>query len=180
MSFCMCDDLTWSTFSECELTGCMLISQPVLSPGSFILSKPKRASMSSVNWLRSSRLTADIEEPSSLLHNTATFGFPNPIHFIITLVRKTADKLTDSPDLLHFAHGPTDIVRCFAKPSFCKRFQVKIRCIKVTKPFNSSTSKNKTTFNVYIYLKLGFSSCLRSQQGMCYSVFARSAIAARP
>lgn len=51
----------------CLLTGCMLISQPVFSPGSFILSKPKRQSISSVNWLRSSRLRADIEDPSSLV-----------------------------------------------------------------------------------------------------------------
>lgn len=50
-----------------ELTGCMLISQPVFSPGSFKRSKPKRASISSVNWLRSSRLRADMDEPSSLV-----------------------------------------------------------------------------------------------------------------
>ena len=51
----------------------MLISQPVFSPGSFILSKPKRASISSVNWLRSSRLRADMADPSSLgqTHTTA-------------------------------------------------------------------------------------------------------------
>lgn len=48
-----------------RLTGCMLISQPVFSPGSLILSKPKRASISSVNWLRSRRLRA--EDPSSLI-----------------------------------------------------------------------------------------------------------------
>lgn len=50
-----------------RLTGCILINQPVFSPGSFIRSKPKRASISSVNWLRSSRLRADIDEPSSLI-----------------------------------------------------------------------------------------------------------------
>lgn len=134
--------------SEPELTGCMLISQPVLSPGSFILSKPKRASMSSVNWLRSSRLTADIEEPSSLVHNAFTLGSPNPVHFIITFIRKHADKLTGSPDLRHFAHGPSGTVRCSAKPSFCKRFLIKIRRRKVKKPFHSWTSMNKTTLGI--------------------------------
>lgn len=49
-----------------RLTGCMLINQPVFSPGSFIRSNPKRVSISSVNWLRSSLLRADIEDPSSL------------------------------------------------------------------------------------------------------------------
>lgn len=48
------------------LTGCMLISHPVFSPGSFIRSKPKRSSIPSVNWLRSSRLTADKADASSL------------------------------------------------------------------------------------------------------------------
>lgn len=47
-------------------TGCMLISQPVLSPGSFILSNPNCPSILSVHWLRSKRLRAESEEPSSL------------------------------------------------------------------------------------------------------------------
>lgn len=45
----------------------MLINQPVFSPGSLIRSNPKRASIWSVNWLRSNRLRADIEDPSSLV-----------------------------------------------------------------------------------------------------------------
>lgn len=50
------------------LTGCMLMSQPVLSPGSLSLSNPNRISILSVHWLRSRRLSAETEEggPSSL------------------------------------------------------------------------------------------------------------------
>lgn len=71
-------------------TGCMLISQPVFSPGSFILSKPNRASISSVNWLRSRRLTADMEDPSSLVQTHITTNnklMASFCHLLICLTR---------------------------------------------------------------------------------------------
>lgn len=108
----------------CGLTGCMLISQPVFSPGSFILSKPKRASMSSVNWLRSSRLSADMEDPSSLIQTrnnfNVLFSLGNTNFTSVSslyLWQTTLAKLTGFLGLLHFGPCPICIVRCSAKPS---------------------------------------------------------------
>lgn len=106
----------------------MLINQPVFSPGSLIRSNPKRASIWSANWLRSSRLRADIEDPSSLfetnslnsrVHSQSRFAHLKVINSRFELPKeKKTPVLTGFPDLPHFVPGPLCTFHCFGEPCF--------------------------------------------------------------
>lgn len=155
----------------------MLISQPVFSPGSFILSNPKRASISSVNWLRSSRLRADKEDPSSLVqtHATVTLNPHSPRSSINILNKKVlwsfwAAGLTGFPDP-HSVLGPLCSVHCSAEPSSIAMFwlqNTKIKQLNVCVKPHLKTRR----FNFKV-LSAGF-LCACHRLACCFPILARS------
>lgn len=165
----------------CTLTGCILISQPVFSPGSFIRSKPKRASISSVNWLRSSRLRADIEDPSSLVqtqvHNYNKLISSSWHHLTSLKPSCTGDWRCLNERVAHwFSWSPLCPRSALYLPLFCRTIfwrglpattkEIKLKAGQWSRMWKVSKGNSKGCLLVFL--------CHRHWHRWCFLILARS------